>query len=176
MKTSLFNSKNYLGIGLVIILISAAFIGADFSGEWTLNEQKSTIGENLGRMASKKLKITQESTAISIERTGTNRNGETVTSNEKLTLDGKETDISANNGGGGGGGGNATRKVSAQWAADGKALTINSTRTFTRDGNTMENKTTENWSLSEDGKILTIDLTSTSQRGTNTMKLVYDKN
>jgi hypothetical protein len=54
-------------------------------------------------------------------------------------------------------------------------LTVKSTIAFERNGETMEIKTTEVWSLSDDGKTLTIESESTSSRGTNTTKLVYDK-
>ena len=60
------------------------------------------------------------------------------------TLDGKENTLPAPAGGGGGGGGAASKYV-ATWSADGKTLTIVTTRTF----NDTPMKTTEVWTLTD---------------------------
>lgn len=159
--------KNNLFFGILFLLCIASTSDTNYAGEWTLNEQKSKMGENRGRMISKKIKVSQEANSMTIERTSTNRNGEPTTITDKLTLDGKEID--------GEGGGNSTRKLNATWSADGKSVIINTTRVFSRDGTQREVKTTETWRLSEENKILTIDVASTSSMGNTTMTLVYDK-
>jgi hypothetical protein len=46
---------------------------------------------------------------------------------------------------------------------------------FERDGEKMEMKMTEAWSISEDGKTLTIQSTVTSSQGEMKQTRVYDK-
>lgn len=138
---------------------------SDFSGEWKLNESKSNLGQ-FGR-AAKKLKIEGNVESIAIQRALTNQAGEEVTSNEKLTFDDKESESTVF--------GNAKKKSKAKWSDDGKTLTVKSTIVLDRNGETMEIKSTEVWSISADGKTLTIETESTSSFGTNNTKLVYDK-
>jgi hypothetical protein len=159
------------------LVLSAAFITlcavtvnaqkANFSGEWKLNEQKSTLGQYGGRMAAKKLKLNGQTDSLSIQRTATSQDGNEVTMNERLTFDGKETESTLFT--------NSKKKSTAKWSDDGKSLNVNSTITLDRNGETIEIKVTETWKLADDGKALTIESTSNSSFGTNTMKLVYDK-
>jgi len=153
---------------MVVSAFAFAAINAnatDFSGEWKLNESKSNLGQ-FGR-AAKTLKIQGNVENIAIQRISTNQAGEAVTTDEKLTFDDKETESTVF--------GNNKKKSKAKWSDDGKKLNVKSTIVFERNGQSMEIKTTETWTLSDDGKTLTIDSTSESSRGTNTTKLVYDK-
>ena len=154
-------------LGIISIIACAAVLvtNADFSGEWKLNESKSNLGQ-FGR-AARKLKIEGSVESMAIQRALTNQAGEEVTSNEKLTFDDKESESTVF--------GSAKKKSKAKWSDDGKKLTVKSTIAFERNGETMEIKSTEVWSLSEDGKTLTIETESTSSFGTNNTKLVYDK-
>jgi hypothetical protein len=154
-------------IAVVAIIATAAtmVVNTDFSGEWKLNESKSNLGQ-FGR-AAKKLTIKGNVESIAIDRASTNQAGEEVVTNEKLTFDDKESESTVF--------GTAKKKSKAKWSDDGKKLTVKSTISLERNGETMEIKTTEVWSLSDDGKTLTIESESTSSRGTNTTKLVYDK-
>lgn len=146
-------------------LASITVNAADFSGEWKLNESKSNLGQ-FGR-AAKKLKIAGNVESMALQRASTNQAGEEVITDEKLTFDEKESESAVF--------GNNKKKSKAKWSDDGKKLTVKSTIVFERNGQSMEIKTIEVWSLSDDGKTLTIDSTSESTRGTNTTKLVYDK-
>ena len=166
-------SRNFFGIlslALLLVGTTAAFMirKADFKGDWTFNEGKSKLGESRFRPAAAKLKVTGEGESISIERTSNTPNGETVTTSEKLTFDGKAAESTVFGG--------MKKSSVAAWSADGEALTVNSTISGERNGQTFEIKTTEVWKLSDGGKTLTIDYTSVSQRGTNNMTFVYDKN
>jgi len=136
----------------------------NFTGEWKINEEKSELGEGRMRGATR-LVIKHSDDEMSIERTSMGRSGEAFTSNEKMTLDGKECENMVN-----------TRKKisSATWAEDGKSLNITSSMTFSRDGNTMEIKSTENWMLSAENE-LTIDAVTQTPRGERIRKIVYDK-
>ena len=141
--------------------------GVNFSGTWGFNESKSTLGEGPGRRADAKLVIKQTVDSMYVERSGTRRSGDTYTYMEKLTLDGKSCSNTFM----------ADREKTSllQWSADKKSLLINSTMIFQREGNTMEIKVNENWSLSADGKVLTIDYTSTSDFGERKAVYCYDQ-
>ncbi|HQM70886.1 MAG TPA: hypothetical protein PK521_16390, partial [Bacteroidales bacterium] len=82
----------------------------------------------------------------------------------KYTLDGKES-VNAT--------GRGESKSTATWSADGKSLTIVTTRTIERDGQTIQMKTTEVWTLT--GTQLTIASTSSTPNGERKTTMVYDK-
>ena len=137
----------------------------DFSGDWTLNEDKSEMGEGRFR-PSATLKITQAENSLVTERTRTGRDGQVRKIRDEYTLDGEakltETERGSTN-------------STASWSEDGKTLTINSYRKMTREGQTFEITTEEHWVLSDDGSTLTIKTSSTSPRGERSSVLVYSK-
>jgi len=150
---------------LLVPATSFAQKSADFSGKWTLNEDKSDLGE--GRFfAASKMAITQDGESIVLERTRAGRDGEERTTSETITLDGKENVTETEN-----------RKTNsaATWSEDKSTLTIKSTIEFSRQGETMEMKRTEALTLAEDGKVLAIKSDSSSARGDRSVSLVYDK-
>jgi Tol biopolymer transport system component len=136
----------------------------NFSGNWVLNAEKSTLGDN-PRMGGGNFVAAQEANLLSVERTRTNRDGETVTTTMKYTLDGKESINTSARG---------DSKSVATWSADGKTLTINTSRTFEMNGETMNIKSVEVWNLT-DPKIITIQSTSTTPDGERKMTMIYDK-
>ena len=154
----------------ILLVCSAATVSAqnaNFTGEWNLNEGKSDLGQYGGRMAPKKLKIEGQADAISFERFNINQNGDPVTTKDKLTFDGKETESTV--------WGNSKKKSSAKWSADGHTLNVNSTILLDRNGEITEIKVTESWKVIDNGQAIALESTSNSSFGTNTMKLVYDK-
>ncbi len=138
--------------------------GPDFSGKWTLNEEKSEIGE-MRFGASAALEVKQDKSNLTVVRVRTGRDGQEMRMEMKYSLDGKETTS---------GEGNRSAVTTAKWSEDGKSLMIHTKRSFTRDGQTMEFETDETWMLSSDGKSLTIQSSSSSPRGDRSMKLVYN--
>lgn len=165
---------NFAGIFMLVILGAFFFTtsmaiaqNANFTGTWGLNEGKSNLGENRYR-ASLKITAAQEVNALNLERLSKGRDGgEDRITKENYTLDGLECENPAFQ--------NTVRKSKATWSADGKILTINSVMSFERDGEKMEMKMTEAWSISEDGKTLTIQSTVTSSQGEMKQTRVYDK-
>jgi hypothetical protein len=160
--------RMFITLASLIVMIPLCSFAAkpDFSGQWTLNESKSNLGE--GRFFSAAtMKVTQEGNALTIERTRTGRNGEARTTSETLTMDGKENVVN---------GDNRNSVTTVTWSDDGSALTIKSKREFNRQGETFEMNTTETWTLSGDGKTLTIKSDSSSGMGERSATLVYDKN
>lgn len=158
-----------LAIALVFVGSTAAYLitKADFKGEWSFNESKSKLGESRFRRAPLKIKVSAEAESITIERTQNSPNGEVVTS-EKLTFDGKAAESTVF--------GSMKKSSVASWSASGEEMTINSTISGERDGQTFEFKTSEVWKLTDGGKSLTIESTASTPNGTNTQTLVYDKN
>lgn len=168
MKASKIFRVSALALICTLLLVpstSFAQKSADFSGKWTLNEDKSDLGEGRFFAASKML-ITQDGKSIVLERTRAGRDGEERTTSETITLDGKENVTETEN--------RKTNSV-ATWSEDKSTLTIKSTIEFSRQGETMEMIRTEALSLGEDGKTLKIKSDSSSSRGDRSVNLVFDK-
>ena len=150
---------------LLIPVTSSAKEKTDFTGDWTLNESKSDLGE--GRMFStSKMTVKQEGNTIIIERTRSGRDGQERTMSETLTTDGKENTSKSEN---------RSSTSTAEWSDDGTTLTIKSNMEFNRQGETFQIKRSEIWTLGEEGKILKIQSESSSSRGERSVTLVYDK-
>jgi len=139
---------------------------ANFSGDWKLDESKSELGEFGGRVA-RVIKANQKDNDITIAKTTPGFNGgDPVTTTVTLTFDGKVTESE--------GFGGSKRKSTAGWSDDGSTLSINTTTTFERDGQTSEFKSTETWTLTKDG-LLSVVAHSNSPRGESTTKAIYKK-
>ena len=134
----------------------------NFAGNWTFNEGKSNLGDSGRRFGGGDMVVKQESNLLTIERTRTNRDGETVNMTSKYTLDGKESTNTF---------GQGESKSTAKWSADGKTLTIVTKMSF--NGNDFTS--TEVWTM-KDAKTLSIDSTRPNRDG-GEMKTtrVYDK-
>ncbi len=148
----------FLLINSVVLLHAAD--KTNFTGTWTLNSDKSELGER-GR-ADLMRTVKQEENKLTVESKSTGRDGEERTTTSTYTLDGKE---SVNPGFG-----NSERKSVVKWIEEGKKLSIKTTMEFNRNGESRVFETTETWELSSDGKTLTV--ISSSQRGDR--KMVYD--
>ncbi|MCK4344430.1 MAG: hypothetical protein KAX05_04030 [Bacteroidales bacterium] len=145
----------------------AAAKKAKFSGEWTLNNEKSYIGEYGEMMASTKLIINQKGKKLTIERFGTSQDGENYTYTEKYTLDGKECENIIFE--------TTKKKSTANWSEDKKSLTITSTIWFEFEGNELEVSLIEVLEFTEDGYSLSINQKASTDYGDLENTLVYDK-
>lgn len=158
---------------LMFALLTPAIAGAqagkaDFTGKWALNQEKSKLGENQGaaRMLGGDVLVKQEANLLTVERTRTNQNGENVTTTMKYTLDGKESINTSQRG---------ESKSVATWSADGKTLSVATTRTFDMNGEKITMKSTEEWSRT-DASTLTVNSTRQGRDGEEIkITLVYDK-
>jgi hypothetical protein len=141
----------------------------NFSGNWAFNAEKSNLGQPAQgqgqRMGGGNIVVKQEANLLTVERTRTNPEGQTNTITSKYTLDGKESVNTT---------GRGESKSVANWAPDGKSLTIATTRSFERDGQTMEIKSTEVWNLT-DPSTLSISTTMTTPNGERKTTMVYNK-
>ncbi len=152
---------------VLLAIPSVSFAGGsvDFTGEWTLNEDKSDFGDGPAFTAIK-IAVKQEGNTITIERTRMGRDGEERTSSETLTMDGKDNINEGERG---------TSNTVVTWADDETTLTIKSKREFSRDGEIFEMNSIEVWTLTEGGDILKIQSDISSPRGERSATLVYDK-
>ncbi len=166
----------YLMQLLSLTLILAAFApvianaqsgAVNFAGTWALNAEKSALGDNpfSQRMWAGNFVVTQEANLLTVTRTRTNQNGESVTTTMKYTLDGKESVNTSPRG---------DSKSIAKWSADGKTLTIETSRTFDMNGQSMTMKSTEVWSLI-DAKTISIVNSFQGRDGEVKITVVADK-
>jgi Tol biopolymer transport system component len=166
---------------LVSLAIMIAFIApvitnaqagkTNFTGDWTLNADKSTQPQggpgNSGgmRMGGGNFVATQEANLLTVVRTRTGQDGQPVTSTMKYTLDGKESINTSPRG---------ESKSVAKWSADGKSLTIETTRTMDMNGESRTMKSTDVWTLT-DAKTLTVASTRQGPDGDVKSNMVYEK-
>jgi len=144
---------------------------ANFAGTWAFNAEKSNMGEAPQgggggmRMGGGSFVAKQEANLLTVDRTRTTQDGQTVTTTSKYTLDGKESINTTQRG---------DSKSVATWSSDGKSLTIVTTSTFERDGQTTEMKSTAVWTLTSP-TLLTIVTTMNTPNGERKTTAVYDK-
>lgn len=153
------------------VVIIAQSGKVNFAGDWTLNAEKSTQpqgGQGGGggmRMGGGNFAATQEANLLTVVRTRTGQDGQPSTTTMKYTLDGKESINTSPRG---------DSKSVAKWSADGKSLTIETSRTMDMNGESMTMKSTEIWVLT-DPKGLTVSSTRQSPNGEVKITMVYDK-
>jgi mannan endo-1,4-beta-mannosidase len=159
------NAANALrtGIGQPLLPLDQP---ADFSGEWALNEDKSTLGNAGAGNLPARLTISQDNAALKMQKTYIEEWQENRVTDEKLGLNGEE--------------GKSTylgfpRTSTAGMSANRDTLTISSKVLFNRGGQTSQLITTEVWSLQNHGKELAIVQTSDSPQGKRKIVLIYDK-
>lgn len=153
-------------VGVFTLTSSRSLAQTNFSGTWTLNQEKSNLGDLPFRIASDKIVIEQGKDDLKMHRSGQGPNGATEI-DEKYTFDGKESKNTFF--------GNNTKTSVASWP-DKKILNIKSKASFTtEDGGLVDLSIDENFSLSDDGKTLTIAYASTSGFGDIKQTQVYTK-
>src|SRR5450759_1514459 len=154
-----------IALFILPVKMNAQGANANFSGSWAFNESKSNLGEGRGFRIATQMTVTQDWNNLIVDRLRTNHNCEATTTTEKYTLDGKESVNTS---------GRGPSKTVVTWSADGNALNFAITRTFNRNGETTEMKSTEVWNLT-DAKTLSVLSTFTMQDDERKTTLVYDK-
>jgi Tol biopolymer transport system component len=158
-------------LALITPVIANAQAGkANFAGDWTLNAEKSTQpqgGQGGGgmRMGGGNFVATQEANLLTVVRTRTGQDGQPTTTTMKYTLDGKESINTSPRG---------DSKSVATWSADGKSLTIETSRTMDMNGESRTMKSTEVWVLT-DAKTITVASTRQSPNGDVKSNMIYEK-
>ena len=163
-----FTSLHATIILLSFLLMSARFAKTNFSGDWTLSKEKSKIATGQMRIVYSQIKVTQTPNDITVVRTGEGQGGQEFTMEEKITLDGKESENSFFDG-------MVKKKSTAKWSTDEKVMTLTSAITVNRDGNEMKINVTEVWDLTQTPNALTVNLTSSSSNGETKDTYVYEK-
>ena len=170
------NSSKFMrliSLAIILVLIAPVMTNAqagktNFAGDWTLNAEKSTQpqgGQGGGMRMGGNFVATQEDNLLTVVRTRTGQDGQPTTMTMKYTLDGKESINTSPRG---------DSKSTATWSADGKTLTIVTSRTMDMNGQSTTMKSTEVWTLT-DAKILSIASTRQGPDGEVKANNVYDK-
>ena len=125
-----------------LVILSFAILSCkgkvDFSGEWTLDRQKTDLtGNNLFLV---KFTVAQKENTLKTARTYENEYGEQYPFDEPLTLDGKKYKIIIYD---------MPRTTSARWSEDKKSLMVDSHIVFKTDYGDVEIESTETWNLLE---------------------------
>ena len=154
---------------------------ADFSGEWKSKESIS-MGGNIvctyvegDRMLSKTMKIAQDSDFLTIETPNPTPGAALAPSQEKLTFDGKESQINHDRQRG--------KKFTVKLSADGQTMTVNSIvhlMVGTYRVNVQKQAfvyITEVWKLSNDGRSISVQANAKSSLfgAGRSWKTVFDK-
>ena len=170
-----------LGMLLCAAIVQAQESKVDFSGEWTLNADKSDMGGPGGgrsggrggdRAAGRggfgggtmKMIVTQKEDVLSVETFRLNRDGEETSTVTVYNLNGEKTTSSTER---------STTTSTAKWSEDGTTIIITSSREMSRGDQSFTMETVEKWKL--DNGTLVIESTRNTQRGDSTTKRVYDK-
>lgn len=148
---------------IITFSYSAQGQGANFSGEWKLNKEKTVLADN--QLFLSRVLINLKSDSILTTRIYENANGQEYPFDENLSLDNKENKIVIYE---------MPRTSKATKQADG-ALIIESTTTFS--GNNGEENLTakETWKVDNEGQVLTIGFTNKMSAGEFTGINYYNK-
>ena len=162
-------SKYLFNVSLCIIFIFMNLIAGekpDFQGKWSFNEDKSTLDEMGRAFIPHTLVITQSENEMTIQKTFTTQSGEDMVTDEKMTLDGKESKSEI---------WNSPRITTAKWSENGDTLHIDIKITFNQDGNMNEMQLKEAWSMLDGGKCINVNHFSSSSWGERKITMVFDK-
>lgn len=158
----------------IFTLTSMSGSHADFSGEWKLNESKSDRNGKFplcifggDRMRSKTMKIATHADFLTIDAVSSFVNGAPVTKQEKLIFGSNEIKVTYIG---------KPREISAaKWSDDNQTMTVQSIRSFDKNGKTADFKVTEVWRLINGGKSIAIEVHSSSPSREESMALIYDR-
>ena len=157
----------YFSILLVCLFSASLFAGdaVDFSGTWTLDESKVEDTGGGPNMAAGKIVVKQDDKTFSSDRFLSNEMMGDFTVTVNVTLNGEETKSEEQFG---------TRVSTATWSEDKKSLTINSTMFMSFDGQDMEMKSVEVWSI-EKKNVIKLETTFEGPMGTMESTNYYNK-
>ena len=151
----------------LLLFTSALFLsvliysqGADFSGSWKLNSEKSTLGDQFS-LAPKEIIVTQDGNDLLVEKHSTFQDQE-YTTNDKFTLDGNECINTAWQ--------DSQKKSTAVWDENKQSLKITSKLNI---GDGGEVTIIELFKM--DGANMVIDSSASSSYGDLAEVMVYDK-
>jgi len=133
----------------------------DFSGEWKLNKEKSTITDN--QLIVTKITLKQKPDSLYTSRVYENNNGEEYAFDENFSLDGKDTKLTVYD---------LPRTSKATIGENDGSININSATTFNGSEDFIA---IEKWKLESEGKVLTLEFTNKMSGNEITGTFHYDK-
>ena len=149
-------------LALALTCTLAAADKPDFTGSWKMNAAKSDFGP-MPPPDKWDMAVEHKDPALKVKTTMANQMGER-TNEAAYTTDGKETTV---------GEGAGQTQATVTW--DGESIVFKTVRKANMQGEQIEIKGVEKWTLSGDGKTLTVDMTLTAPMGEFQMKRVMDK-
>lgn len=144
------------------VFAAAAFNNPDFSGEWTLDREKSS---QLPPGMSQVMKVKQKDNVLEIETTISGAQGN-QTVPDKYTVNGAETEMKLPNGKG---------KRISKWNSAGNGMEVTENSVLETPQGKMEIEGTRTWTLSADGKTLTIEIVLKGPQGERKMMRTFVK-
>lgn len=162
MKTK--KASFFLIFLFLISSFSAKAQNASFTGEWTLNKEKTILVDN--QLFLRKIKIELINDSILMTRTYQNSNGEDYPFDENLSLDGKESKIIIYD---------MPRTSNAKKSATNGTILIESKTTF-NNNNVEDNMIAkETWKVDNEGNMLAIEFTNKTKGGETSGVHYYNK-
>lgn len=150
-------------IGAVMALVVALTLPAadkpDFSGSWKLNAARSDFGP-MPPPDKWDMVVEHKDPNLKIKTTMANAQMGERNDEAEYVTDGRETPV---------------KETTAKVTWEGALIVFKTSRTVNMQGEKVEIKSEEKWSLSEDGKTLTVDAKLSAPMGEFEMKRVLDK-
>jgi hypothetical protein len=150
-------TKSASGFIIFLLLIFSFSVKAQndiFTGEWTLNKEKTVLADN--QLFLSKIKIELKNDSILMTRTYQNGNGDEYPFDENLSLDGKESKIIIYD---------MPRTSNAKKSSSDGAILIESKTTFTTDNGEENMVAKETWKVDNEGKMLAVEFSNKTSAG-----------
>jgi len=139
---------------------------ADFSGDWVIDEDRSSFGNMGAGFAPARIEVVQKEGKLSVKTTRITEMTDDQVTEETLSLDGSESKSQFMN----------SPRVTRAHLSDARAeIAINSTVSFAWAGNGAKMTVNETWRLLDGGRRLSIKRSSSSPRGNQEMTMIFDK-
>jgi mannan endo-1,4-beta-mannosidase len=139
---------------------------ADFSGSWVLDEARSALGRMGAGFAPARLDVVQHGNELTIRTTRILEYADDQVTEEKLTLDGTESQSVFMN---------SPRVTTARLSADGRQLNLDSTVSLVWGPPGSKLTVKDAWSQGEGGDVLTIQRSANSFLGQQNTTLVFER-
>jgi hypothetical protein len=138
----------------------------DFTGAWIFNEEKSTFDNFGASFLPFKMIVSKNENELNIQKTFVQEFTDDRITDEKVTLDGKETRTEMFN---------SPRIMKTRWSNKGDTLIIESKVIFNRGDSNSEMILNEDWNLKDNGSVLSIKRYSKSFYDERKITMVFDK-
>ena len=139
---------------------------ADFSGDWVIDEDRSSFGNMGAGFAPARIEVVQKEGKLSVKTTRITEMTDDQVTEETLSLDGSESKSQFMN---------SPRVTRAHLSDARDEIAINSTVSFAWAGNGAKMTVNETWRLLDGGRRLSIKRSSSSPRGNQEMTMIFDK-